>query len=205
MSCLHHTCVTPTLAQVVSWVRHLHPHAIHDVRFVSELLLFSFDLSPALHSSFFRSFLSMYSDDFDSVTNNLRNSAKGTFVTSDDTFPLTGYEPNAMELNGTTELNDSQSPASSLTSRIPSSPLLRHQTTTWMTWHARQATRWSTPGIRRLPPSGRCKSQSVVNVCHGEASAQNQFPAITQTERMVDRTEKPVEEIHRNCWGVWKL
>ena len=26
-------------------------------------------------------------------------------------------------------------------------------------------------------------------------SAHNQFPAITQTERMVDRTEKPVEEI----------
>ena len=31
----------------------------------------------------------MYSDNFDSVTNNLRNSANGTFVTSDDTFPLT--------------------------------------------------------------------------------------------------------------------
>ena len=31
----------------------------------------------------------MRSDNFDSVTNNLRNSANGTFVTSDDTFPLT--------------------------------------------------------------------------------------------------------------------
>ena len=31
----------------------------------------------------------MYSDNFDSVTNNLRNSANGTFVTSDDTFPFT--------------------------------------------------------------------------------------------------------------------
>ena len=41
----------------------------------------------------------MLSDNFDSVTNNLRNSANGTFVTSDDTFPLTGYEPNDMELN----------------------------------------------------------------------------------------------------------
>ena len=53
----------------------------------------------------------MYSDNFDSMTNNLRNSANGTFVTSDDTFPLTGYEPNDMELNDTelnnTELNDS--------------------------------------------------------------------------------------------------
>ena len=31
----------------------------------------------------------MYSNNFDSTTNNLRNSANGTFVTSDDTFPLT--------------------------------------------------------------------------------------------------------------------
>ena len=58
--------------------------------------------------------------------------------------------------------------------------------------------------------------QSVVNVCHGRRtgklveksdidqfcfsvrnmdSAHNQFPAITQTKRMVDRTGKPVEEI----------
>ena len=36
--------------------------------------------------------LSMYSNNSDSVTNNLRNSANGTFVTSDDTFPLTGLE-----------------------------------------------------------------------------------------------------------------
>ena len=68
----------------------------------------------------------MYSDDFDSVTNNLRDSSKGSFVTYDDTFPLTGYEPND------TELNDAD-PASSLTSRIPSSTLLRHRTRTWMT------------------------------------------------------------------------
>ena len=44
----------------------------------------------------------MYSDDLDSVTNNLRDSAKG----SNDAFPLTGYEPNDTELNDT-ELNDS--------------------------------------------------------------------------------------------------
>ena len=48
----------------------------------------------------------MLSDNFDSVTNNLRNSANGTFVTSDDTLPLTGYEPKDMELNDM-ELNDS--------------------------------------------------------------------------------------------------
>ena len=68
--------------------------------FLSELLDFSFYLSPHF-LVFFLSFLSMYSDNFDSVTNNLRNSANGTFVTSDDTFPLTGYEPNDMELNDT--------------------------------------------------------------------------------------------------------
>ena len=32
----------------------------------------------------------MYSDDLDAVTNNLRDSAKGSLVTYDDTFPLTG-------------------------------------------------------------------------------------------------------------------
>ena len=32
----------------------------------------------------------MYSDNFDSMTNNLRDSVNGSFVTSDDTFQLTG-------------------------------------------------------------------------------------------------------------------
>ena len=58
--------------------------------FLSELLDFSFYLSPHF-TVFFLSFLSMYSNNFDSVTNNLRNSANGTFVTSDDTFPLTHF------------------------------------------------------------------------------------------------------------------
>ena len=56
--------------------------------FLSELLDFSFYLSPHF-LVFFLSFISMYSDNFDSVTNNLRDSANGSFVTSDDTFPLT--------------------------------------------------------------------------------------------------------------------
>ena len=48
--------------------------------------------------------------DSDSVTiNNLRDFAKGTFVTLDDYLPLTGYEPNAMELINATELNDAVS------------------------------------------------------------------------------------------------
>ena len=70
-----------------------------------------------------------------------------------------------------------------------------------------------------LAPSGRCKCQSVVNVCHGRSnggnlwkrvtsislvcvrnmySAQNQFPANTQTERMVDRNG---ETCGRNHWN----
>ena len=49
----------------------------------------------------------MYDSDYDSVTNNLRDSANGTFVTLDDLSPLTGYEPNATELINDTELNDS--------------------------------------------------------------------------------------------------
>ena len=44
---------------------------------------------------------------YDSVTNNLRDSANGTFVTLDDLSQLTGYEPNATELINYTELNDS--------------------------------------------------------------------------------------------------
>ena len=45
--------------------------------------------------------------DGDSMTiNNLRDSANGTFVSLDDYLPLTGYEPNAMELTNATELND---------------------------------------------------------------------------------------------------
>ena len=45
--------------------------------------------------------------DGDSVTmNTLCNFANGTFVTLDDYFPTTGYEPNAMEFTGTTELNN---------------------------------------------------------------------------------------------------
>ena len=36
--------------------------------------------------------------------------------------------------------------------------------------HTRQATRRCTPRLRRLPPSGRCKCQSVVNVSHGRSN-----------------------------------
>ena len=51
-----------------------------------------FDLSFYFHPHFlvfYLSFLSMYSDDFDSVTNNLRDSAKGSNDGYDVAFPLT--------------------------------------------------------------------------------------------------------------------
>ena len=71
-----------SLESVIPSSRHAHE------RLSLILFDFSFYLSPHF-TVFFLSFLSMYSNNFDSVTNNLRNSANGTFVTSDDTFPLT--------------------------------------------------------------------------------------------------------------------
>ena len=65
-----------------------HPHTIHDERFSLSCSTSPFT-STCTSPSFFLSFLSMYSDDFDSVTNNLRDSAKGSLVTYDETFPLT--------------------------------------------------------------------------------------------------------------------
>ena len=96
-----HAC---TLLDVLSFITHVsHPHwlksslesVIPSSRHAYEqlpliLFDFSFYLSPHF-TVFFLSFLSMYSDNFDSVTNNLRNSANGTFVTSDDSFPLTAF------------------------------------------------------------------------------------------------------------------
>ena len=64
-----------------------------------------FDLSFSFHPHFLVFFLSflfmhsdLYSDDLDSVTNNLRDSAKGSNDGYDVAFSLTGYEPNDTEL-----------------------------------------------------------------------------------------------------------
>ena len=156
----------------------------------------------------------MYSDDFDSVTNNLRDSAKGSNDGYDVAFPLTGYEPNDTELNDT-ELNDSvpskftdfQDPLVHFT---PSSDQDMDDVTLGKLLaevHRDYA------DYRR--PEGVCVSPSSMSVMVDRTgkpveksdidqfcfsvrnmySAHNQFPAITQTERMVDRTGKPVEEI----------
>ena len=71
------------------------------------MLDFSFYLSPHF-LVFFLSFLSMYSDNFDSVTNNLRNSANGTFVTSDDTFPLTTRQERQKERRDETRQDETR-------------------------------------------------------------------------------------------------
>ena len=173
------------------------------------MLDFSFYLSPHF-TVFFLSFLSMYSDNFDSVTNNLRNSANGSFVTSEDTFPLTGYEPNDTELINDTELNDSvlskftdfQDPLVHFT---PSSDQDMDDETLGKLLaevHRDYADYRRPEGVSVSPSSmsvmvdrtGKPVEKSDIDqFCFSVRnmySAHNSFPAITQTERMVDRTGK---------------
>ena len=156
----------------------------------------------------------MYSDNFDSVTNNLRDSAKGSLVTSDDTFPLTGYEPNDTELIDT-ELNDLvpskftdfQDPLVHFT---PSSDKDKDDATLGKLLaevHRDYADYRRPEGVYVSPSSmsvmvdrtGKPVEKSDIDQfgfsVRNMYSAHNHFPAITQAERMVDRTEKPVEEI----------
>ena len=117
----------------------------------------------------------MYSDNFDSVTYNLRDPPKGSNDSYDVAFPLTGYEPNDTELNDT-ELNDSvpskftdfQDPLAHFT---PSSDLDMGDVTLGKLFAEvhRDYADYRRPESVSVSPS----SMSV----------------------MVDRTEKPVEEI----------
>ena len=153
--------------------------------------------------------------DGDSVTiNTLCNSANGTFVTLDDYLLLTGYEPNAMEFTATTELNNAVVSdinfQDSLDYTAPSSDLYMDDDALGKLL---AEVHRDCADYRRA--EGVSVSQSSVSVMvdrTGEPversdidqfgfsvrnvySAQNQFPAITQTERMVDRTGKPVGEM----------
>ena len=148
------------------------------------------------------------SDDFDSMTNILRDSAKVSLVTYDDTFPLTGYEPNDMELINDTELNDSvsskftdfQGPLAHVT---PSSDQDVDDVTLGKL--LREYADYRRPEGVCVSPSSmvdrtgkNVEKSDIDQFCFSVRnmySAHNQFPAITQTERMVDRTVKPVEEI----------
>ena len=71
-----------------------------------------FLLSFFMHSD---QHIDLYDPDF--VEKNLRHSAKGSLVTYDDTYSLTGYEPNDTELNDTVsdELVYSQGPLAYIT------------------------------------------------------------------------------------------
>ena len=158
-----------------------------------------------------------YSDDLDSVTDNWRDSAKGSNDGHDVTFSLTGYEFKYTELNDT-ELNstvssefvDSQGPFFNVT---PSSDQDMDDTTLGKLLaevHQEYAD-YRSPGrcvCQSVSPSsmsvtsdrtGKLVEKSNIDqFCFGVRnaySAHNQFSAITQAERMVDRTGKPVGEI----------
>ena len=175
---------------------------------LSSLILFDLSLYFHLHFPvlFLFSFL-MHSDlhidldNLDSVKNNLRHSAKGSKDGNDVTFSLTGYEPNDTVSN---ELFDSQGPLSYVT---PSSDLDIDDTTL-----GKLLTEAHREFADYRSPEGVSVSQSSMSVtsdrtgkpveksnidqfCFGVRntySAHNQFLAITQAEKMVDRKVKPV-------------
>ena len=143
-------------------------------------------------------------DNLDSVENNLRHSAKGSLDAYDVTFSLTGYEPNDTVSN---ELVDSQGPSSYVT---PSSDQDIDDTTLGKLLteaHREYADYRSPEGVfvsqsslsvasdRTGKPVGKSNiDQSIGFGVRNTYSAHNQFPAITQAEKMVDRTGKPVGE-----------
>ena len=157
----------------------------------------------------------MYSDDFDSVTNNLRDSADGTFVTLEDFSHLTGYEPNDTEVINDTELNDSVPSKftdfqDSLVHFAPSSDhdvddetlgkLLAEVHRDYADYRRPEGVSVSPSSMsvmvdRTWKPVEKSDIDQFGFSVRNVYSAQNQFPVITQTEGMVDRTGKPVEEI----------
>ena len=149
--------------------------------------------------------------DGDSMTiNNLCDS-----VTLDDYLPLTGYEPNAMELTNAKELNDAVSSdfidfQDSLVHAAPSSDLYMDDDTLGKLLaevHRDYADYRRAEGIGVSPssvsvmvertgePVERSDSDHFGFSVRNVKSAQNQFPVITQADRMVDRTGEPVEKM----------
>ena len=137
--------------------------------------------------------------DGDSVTvNNLRNSENGTFDTLDDYLTLTGYEPNAMEFTGTTELNDAISSnfidfQDSLDYTAPSSDHYMNDETLGKLLaevHRDYAVSPSSVSVmvdRTGELVERSDSDHFGFSVRNVYSAENQFPAITQTERSIER------------------
>ena len=141
----------------------------------------------------------------DSVEINLRHSAKGSL---DVTHSLTDYEPNDTVSNDTVsnELVDSQGPFAYVT---PSSDQDIDDTTLGKLLteaHREYADYRSLEGVfvsqsslsvasdRTGKPVGKSNIDPFSFGVRNTYSAHNQFPAITQAEKMVDRTGKPVEE-----------
>ena len=153
--------------------------------------------------------------DGDSVTmNTLCNSANGTFVTLDDYLKNTGYEPNAMEFTGTTELNNAVFSdinfQDSLDYAAPSSDLymdddalgklLAEVHRDYADYRRAEGVSVSQSSVsvmvdRTGEPVERSDSDHFGFSVRNVKSAQNQFPVITQAERMVDRTGEPLEEM----------
>ena len=142
-------------------------------------------------------------DNLDSVENNLRHSAKGSNDGYDVTFSLTGYEPKDTVSN---ELVDSQGPLPYVT---PSSGQDMDHTTLGKLLaevHREYSDFRSPEGVFVSPSSmsvtsdktgKRVEKSNIDQFSFGVRntySAHNQFPAITQAEKMVDRTGKPVGE-----------
>ena len=156
--------------------------------------------------------------DGDSVTiNHLCDSANGTFVTLDDYLPNTGYEPNAMEFTGTTELSDAVFSdinfQDSLDYTAPSSDLYMDDDALGKLLaevHRDYADYSRAEGVNVSPSSVSVMVDRTGHLWKGAIaiilifsfrnvkSAQNQFPVITQAERMVDRTGEPVEEMNKD-------
>ena len=147
-------------------------------------------------------------DNLDSVENNLRHSAKGSLDAYDVTFSLTGFEPNDTVSNDTVsnEIVDSQGPFSYVT---PSSDQDTDDSTLGklLTEAHREHADYRNPeGVfvsqsslsvtsdRTEKPVGK---SNIDQFCFGVRtaySAHNQVSTITQAEKMVDRTGKPVGE-----------
>ena len=130
--------------------------------------------------------------DDDSMNDPLCNSSFGSMVSLDYVTPDTGYEPKDMELADTNELN------------IATSSDIYFQDT------LEDTVSLSNPDIdddelakllaivvdrTGQPVEVRSNSDHFSCSVRNVKSAQNQFPLVTQAERMVDRTGKPVEEI----------
>ena len=181
-----------------AFVFHSHPIHGHAQRSLSVFL------SIALYFLLYFFFLLFLMTDGDSVTmNTLCNSDNGNFVTLDDYLPNTGYEPNAMEFTATTELNNAVSSdinfQDSLDYTAPSSDLYMDDGD-YADYRCPEGVSVSPSSVsvmvdRTGEPVETSDSEHFGFSVRNVKSAQNQFPVITQAERMVDRTGELVEEM----------